>query len=277
MGVSLYEEGDFPAALAEFERANEAAPSAVVLYNIAQTHLALRDYVAANDTLLRYIELGGDRITEARREEVRAQLATLAMRVGRILVACNEDGVAVIVDGHTVGRTPITEPLRVSSGRHQVVLRASGREPQEQNVTVAGNTEVSVEFTFDPLPPPVVVEEAPSRTLRTVGWIGMGVGIASGVTAFATFGLAMGARSDYDDATALRPANEQAARNARDDVRRFSLATDVLTGVAIAGCGAGLALILIDRNRNGDEESTPADTAVVVVPTRSGLNVVGRF
>lgn len=277
MGVSLYEEGDFPAALAEFERAHDAAPSPVVLYNIAQTHLAMRDYVAASDTLTRYLETGGDRITEARRAEVNTQLGTLVMRIGRVRLVCNEDGAAVSIDGRAVGHTPITEPIRVSSGRHQIVVRARGREPNEQSVTVAGNTDVEVNVELPPLPPEVVVEEAPARTLRTVGIAGLSLGIASGTTAFVTFGLALQARGDYDDATAMRPADVSAAERARDRVHRFSLASDVLTGVGIAAGGVGLALFIIDKRRNGSSDEEADEASVMVVPTPQGLSVAGSF
>lgn len=277
MGVSLYEEGDFQAALAEFERANESAPSPVVLYNIAQTHLAMRDYVAATDALRRYLELGGDRITPERRAEVDSQLQTLAMRVGRINVVCNEDGASISIDGRPMGRTPLSEPLRVSSGRHQLVVRAAGREPNEQTVTVAGNTDITVEVEFAPLPPEVspAATEEPVHTLRTVGWVTIGVGVASAVAAGTTFGLSMGARSDYDAEAESIPVDEAAALDARDRWRRLSLASDVMTGLAIVGGGVGLTLVLLDGR--GDDEERADQASVFVAPTPSGVVVSGRF
>jgi tetratricopeptide (TPR) repeat protein len=273
MGVSLYEEGDFQGALAEFERANQAAPSPVVLYNVAQTYLALRDYVAASDALTRYLELGGSRLPATRRAEVAQQLDMLSMRIGRIRIVCNVDDATITVDGTPRGRTPLDSPLRVSLGRHQVVVRAAMREPDERTVTVAGNSEVIVDVDL-PAAPSAVVAEAPPRTLRTVGWAAIATGIGAGIAGGTTFGLAMRARSRYQDATASSPADVDAALGARDDVRRLSLASDITTGVAIAAGGTGIVLCLVDRARHRGEDPT---STVLVAPTRHGVVVSGRF
>lgn len=274
MGVTLYEEGDFQGALAEFERANASAPSPVVLYNIAQTHLALRDYVAAVDALNRYLEEGGSRLSPERRAEVEAQLASLAMRIGRVRITANEDGASVTIDGHPIGRTPLDEPVRLSSGRHQVVIRVPERDPFEQELTIAGNVEIELRADFPPPPPRVTEGDEPARTLRTVGYLGIGTGIAGGAAALTTFGLAMGARNRYESAIDAIPADEAAARDARDDVRRLSLASDVLTGASLAIGVTGLVLVLVDRGRNEEEEDTPA---AFVAPTRGGFVVYGTF
>jgi hypothetical protein len=60
-------------------------------------------------------------------------------------------------------------------------------------------------------------------------------------------------------------------------VHRFSLASDVLTGVGIAAGGAGLILYIVDKRRNGSDETQTDEASVVVVPTRNGLGVAGRF
>lgn len=276
MGVGLYEEGDFQGALAEFERANQAAPSPVVLYNIAQTHLALRDYVAASDALAQYLELGGARIPAARREEVRAQLETLTMRIGRIRVVCNVDDAAITIDGRPVGRTPVAQPIRVSLGRHQIVIRAPMREPDERTVTIAGNTEIEVAVEFPPIPETPLAQDAPSHVLRRLGWASTGLGIGAGVAGAATFGLALSARGRYGDATSTYPADDAAARDARDDVHRFSLISDITTGVGIAAGGAGIVMLIVDRRHRSSDEAAAA-TAVLVLPSRNGMVVTGRF
>src|SRR5688572_12727466 len=56
-GVTLYEEGNFPAALVEFQAAYDTAPAPVILYNIGFTYKALYRYVEAIDALGRYLEM----------------------------------------------------------------------------------------------------------------------------------------------------------------------------------------------------------------------------
>src|ERR1700754_3957554 len=54
-GLKLYKEGDFDAALVQFERAYAVKPNYKVLYNIAQSYFELRQYVEARDGLTRYL------------------------------------------------------------------------------------------------------------------------------------------------------------------------------------------------------------------------------
>ena len=66
-GVELYREGDFRAALIEFQRAYEASPNYKVLYNLGQTNLELQDYAGALKALRGYLEGGGGAVPAARR------------------------------------------------------------------------------------------------------------------------------------------------------------------------------------------------------------------
>ena len=49
-GLKLYKDGDFDAALVQFERAYAVKPNFKVLYNIAQCYFELHQYVEARDT-----------------------------------------------------------------------------------------------------------------------------------------------------------------------------------------------------------------------------------
>jgi tetratricopeptide (TPR) repeat protein len=279
-GVNLYLEGDFQGAMAEFQRAYASMPSALVLYNLAQTHLALRDYVAARDTLLRYVKMEGDGIPPDRRIEIEAQLATLSRRIGAVRIACNEDGAKVMVDGHLVGQTPLKQPIPVSSGQHRIEIQATGRVPEERQIVVAGETEVTVSIDLPAPPPPAVAIQArppeePRRRLRIAGFTGIGVGIGGGVAAGALFALAMNARSDYEAATSTAAADVQRANAARDDFHRLSLAADLLTGVSVAVGGVGLVLTLVDRRKHQNDR-TQRSLDVSVAPT-GALSLRGRF
>jgi tetratricopeptide (TPR) repeat protein len=82
-GVNLYLEGDFQGAMAEFQRAYASMPSALVLYNLAQTHLALRDYVAARDTLLPLTGASRSKRSSRRCHGASGPCASLATKTAR--------------------------------------------------------------------------------------------------------------------------------------------------------------------------------------------------
>src|SRR5688500_11122356 len=69
-GVALYNDGNFGAALAEFEQANKLRPSPAVLYNIGLTQKALFRYNDAIDSLNEYIAKEA-KLSNERRSEVK--------------------------------------------------------------------------------------------------------------------------------------------------------------------------------------------------------------
>ncbi len=70
--VELFKEGDFRAALIEFQRAYDASPNYKVLYNLGQTNLELQDYAGALRAFRGYLDGGGRDIPAARRTQVEA-------------------------------------------------------------------------------------------------------------------------------------------------------------------------------------------------------------
>ena len=110
-GLRLYKDGDFDAALVQFERAYEKKPNPKVLYNIAQTYFQLRDYVEARDAMSRYLQQTGSTIEPERRAQATADLAELEKRIAKISLSVNVTGATVLVDGKKVGTTPLSAPL----------------------------------------------------------------------------------------------------------------------------------------------------------------------
>jgi tetratricopeptide (TPR) repeat protein len=80
-GTEYYSEGDFRAALLEFERAHALRHSFRLLYNLGQVCYELRDYAGAERYFRAYLVEGEDEITPERREEVKRELDRLRQRV----------------------------------------------------------------------------------------------------------------------------------------------------------------------------------------------------
>lgn len=176
-GVSLYDEGDFEAALAEFLRAYEIAPNYAVLFNIGQAQAQLRRYPEAVASFERYLEEGGDGVPARRRREVEGELARVRRLVGRILVTTDPRAEAsVYVDGTEVGRIPSDEAFIVSAGQHDVEVRAEGYLAARRSVTVAGGAEVVVDASLTPSGPPGGVLVSVSVPYATVFMDGREIG-----------------------------------------------------------------------------------------------------
>lgn len=148
-GVELFNEGRNDAALAEFDRAYQIAPAPPVLYNIARVHEALGDAVKAADTYAKYLEEGGDSLSQRRRHEITAALERQRARIAFVSVTTNVDEATVSVDGVDVATTPLDEPLRLAAGQHTVGVRAAGYDSARRAVQVAGGDRMTLELEID--------------------------------------------------------------------------------------------------------------------------------
>ena len=184
-GVALYNETDYRAALVEFKRAYEIAPSPTVLYNIGQTYFQLQNYAAAYLTLSRYLsESGADAEHKA---EVTQTIQLLQARIGKIAIATDVVGAEITIDDEVIGKTPLVAPVLVSVGRRRISVTAPGKVPQNLVIDIAAGDTVRHEIVLQDqaraAPVPVVM--TPSKVGKKSDFV-MTAWIATG-------GLAVGA------------------------------------------------------------------------------------
>lgn len=265
-GIALYEEGDYSAALFEFEKAYETKPDHRLLYNVGVTALELKDYAAAIDALTRYLEQGGDDIDKDRRTEVEGQLSTLRSRVGAVTIDCSVEGAEVRVDGKVVATTPLSEPLTLNLGSRtiEVAVPGGGYESYSTDIEVAGgsSTTLAVSLSRSAPPPAVVVEEpdepetAPSRypKLRVATFVGLGVTALAGAGLAVAGSLALRADDDLQSENDRFPGDPGALSDAQDRRDSLVLASNVMIGVtavfAAATIGLGVATAVSKRRQD---------------------------
>lgn len=149
LGLRLFEKGENAPALAEFKRAYELVPNPLVLYNIGLVYAAMDRPVEAVDALEMFLKTG-DKATKAepgqRAKQVRDEQAK---RIAQIMIVTNKPA-TIEIDGVEAGRTPLEQPLRLSSGAHVVSVLASGCLPLRQEVTLAGQVTQTLNLTLLP-------------------------------------------------------------------------------------------------------------------------------
>jgi len=147
-GVRLFEKGENASALAEFKRANELIPNPLVLYNMGLVYAAMNHPVEAVDALGAFLAQAAPAQHAQRRHaaEVRDEQAT---RIAHLLVK-TEMPATVDIDGVEVARTPLAQPIRVTSGAHVVGAQAPGFLPTRKEVTLAGQVTETLELTLLP-------------------------------------------------------------------------------------------------------------------------------
>ncbi|MFZ5891030.1 MAG: PEGA domain-containing protein [Myxococcota bacterium] len=148
-GLKLFNQLDNEGALAEFTRAYELVPHAIVLYNIALVHVAMSHPVQAKDAFdkLWAAPAGLDPV---KLERVRIEREQQAALIAEVEIATSVNGALVEVDGVEAGKTPLTAPLRLSSGSHIIGVVGSGYVPLRKQVSLAGNTKTKLDFELVP-------------------------------------------------------------------------------------------------------------------------------
>jgi hypothetical protein len=150
-GVALYNEGNFGAALAEFEASHRAYPVAGVLYNIGLTQKALFRYVEAIDTLGRYLREASPPPRPERRAEVERIIEEMTALLADVRLAVEPAGAAVVIDGRAAGTAPLP-PLRLPAGQHTIEVSAEGYRGARKEVLVSAGTALQVKIALQALP-----------------------------------------------------------------------------------------------------------------------------
>jgi hypothetical protein len=147
-GVRLFEKGDNAAALAEFKRANELVPNPLVLYNMGLVYAAMNRPVESVDALGAFLaqspqsQRGPRRHAQQIVDEQSARIARLSVRT--------QVPATIDVDGIEVGRTPMSDAIRVSSGAHIVGAQAAGYLPTRKEISLAGQTAATIDLDLQP-------------------------------------------------------------------------------------------------------------------------------
>jgi len=283
-GIELYEEGDFSAALVEFNRAYDLSPNYRVLYNIALAQYQLGDYAGALESLERYLEDGGSEIGAEKRASVQKELAKMRDRVGTITIVVPEEGASITVDGRDLGTTPLGGPVRVSIGRREIVVSKDGRRVTKR-VEVATGDDLRVELDLPeatdapvptPTPDPKGTEPDPNYVPAGVLWGFAGAGaIASVVTGV----LALGASSDLEELRTTFGTTQAEREDQQATVTRLGVVTDVLwvTSAVLGVMALTFTIVPPDRSGGESEEESAGLDALDLRVGPTGVTLQGSF
>ena len=273
-GVILFREGAFRAALIEFERAYELKPHFALLSNIGQTHLELGDYLAASNTLRRYLEVGGTDVPPERREKVEKQLASLQERIAVLNISVNLEGAQIFIDEELVGKSPLPQNLAVNVGRHVVRVRSSEGIEDSKVLDVAGGDVRELSFTLEqsaneaavaatsapaltPVPPVEVPEpkkEPPKLYRKITLWSFIGAGALAAGTVVGIV-LQKRALKSYEDALDTPDVDPNVVAAYQTNAFRGAVAVDVLAGLTLAAAGTGVTFWLLGRHSKQDQRT----------------------
>jgi hypothetical protein len=280
-GVQLFHEGSLDAALAEFRKAYQLAPTYRVLYNIAQVQFELHNHVEALKTFRQYLAEGGPDVPPDRRAQVEGEIQKLERRVSTVEITTDVDGADILVDDLPVGVSPLRLPVMVNAGNRRITAIKTGRVTTAQALTIAGGDRVKVHLQLPevvvarpidpalvPLPPPPVAERSRTRT-----WVSLAATAALGIGAGTFALLTRQAKLDFESQLQTFPNTKENIDRARHKMVVDAAITDGLAGATLLAGGLTLYFAV---SSSGDEPEA-RHTQVRVLPTLGGLSVSGQF
>jgi hypothetical protein len=147
LGIRLFEDRNYDAAMAEFEAAYEAQHRASPLINIALCHKGRFAYVKAIAMLERVLREHRD--TAGEPEKLEKAIAEMRELLGTLEVKVSPPAAEprLTLDGEDV---PYGKPIEVSPGRHLLVVNAEGFAEAHREFRVVSGQVLPLTFTLFP-------------------------------------------------------------------------------------------------------------------------------
>lgn len=161
---------DWTKALAEYEAANQATPSAEALEGVANAHYMLKHDGDAWLAYTQYVKQYGANVPKNKKALADARVKELEVKTGGLDLQVSETGAQVSVDDKPAGTTPLAAPLRLSPGPHKIRVTKDGFLPFESapNVTTANVSALQVRLEAQSTKGRITVKERQNRPIRVV-------------------------------------------------------------------------------------------------------------
>lgn len=214
-------------------------------------------------------------------KKAQAKLEELEGKVGKVTLTVEPDGTQIMIDGKTVGESPMTEPLVLSPGTYTVSFAAVGFEPKETELKPEAGSESERKIQLTPVKvpvKPVEIEPAPAPIVAAKPSM-LPVYIGGGATAAllaTSIVYDFKAKHQHDIFTGkTTSANDRL--DARDNGKLFAHVADAtLAGTIAAAAFTGYWYWF--KVRPATQETQPkVGVAPWVQPDASGLTAFGSF
>ena len=272
-GIQLFNEDNYDAALFEFERAYELAPSFKILYNMGRIQRQQNNYAAAVRSYSRYLKEGGASIPADRRAEVENEIAVLKPRTAALRVTVNVDGAdiyqddmpvcAATIESACAGKSPLQAPIIVNGGRHKVTASKPGYATATSIVSVVGSDTLDVKLELVSY----AQASASHRRVPWGGWIATGA-LAIGAGVFG--GLALSQSSALEDARNQPNADPDALDSRSSRTTAYGIVAD---GLAVSAVVVGVISLYytIKWGKEPEGQPTPSPAPAAAGAKTSGV------
>lgn len=136
VGISLYEQKNYAAAITEFEEAYKARPKASPLVNVALCHKAMFAYHKAVRALETALAKHEDTMDENDKKAARTEIEEMRALLSYVTFEVTPPRFSVRVDGESYAEAAQGKEVELSPGPHDIQITAEGYAPVEQRVSL---------------------------------------------------------------------------------------------------------------------------------------------
>ncbi len=252
----LFADGDFRGAAAKFQHAYQLKPDPRLLWNAAACEKEQRNYAHASQLIERYLEEGGERLSEQSRRSAEETLVALRGFSSRVTLNGVPEGARILVDGAFVATTPLGAPLHLDLGTRRLRVEASGYAPFEQELSIPGNTEMAVDVALSPEGEKgqlSVVTTGPKDTIRIDGQV-VGEGRFEGSLPAGSHRLSVTApgKKPYEKDLLLEPGTRRSVQVTLEDAGKKMPLWPWIAGGAVVLAGASVGGYFLFSDRGSD-------------------------
>jgi PEGA domain len=158
-GIAAYDAGRFEDARAAFLQAYALKHLPVVLLNLGQSEIRSGHFDDAGNHLQQFLR---EHTTASPEQRAAAEkgIADAKKKAGFVVINVDAPGADVSIDGTTVGKTPLLDPIFVTPGKHTVFAALQGKTAAasvDVKVGTAASASLTLGVSAAPPPPPVPV------------------------------------------------------------------------------------------------------------------------
>src|SRR3954464_3505015 len=171
-GVDLRAQKKDERALPLFEKAYQLSRTPRTAGQLGLVEMALGYFVDAEKYLGEAVASPDHPWVAKNLATLKAQLATAKSQIGELCVMGEPAGAEVLVNGKSVGRLPLSAPVRLDKGRVDVQVRAAGYLPASDTVTMVGGKREDRSYRLQresvavtPPPPPPPTASTPAKEM----------------------------------------------------------------------------------------------------------------
>jgi len=176
-GAALFEQKKYDQAYVAFVAAWALKRHPQIAANLADCEVKLGKYRDAAEHFMFMVRDPKGEAQSEEKQEAQRRLKEVQAKIGTLAITVNVGGAEVLVDGKSMGTSPLQEPIFVDPGSHTVEARKEGFPSARMTTTVAASS--SSALTLDLQSPPTV--EAKSIKLLVGGTALTAVLLGSGI------------------------------------------------------------------------------------------------